>query len=90
MNMDTFQIPAFITVVLALISLIILPTTSLALSRTPAKAAVKGSDSSDGVACDLPPSVEIDESDNSLQDTGPPSMDTRVLEKYSTATFAMG
>lgn len=90
MNVDTLQIPALITIILALTSLVILPVTSMAMSRTPAKAEIKGSDSSDGSACDLPPSLELETTADKNQSDGQPFMDTRAAEKFKTATFAMG
>ena len=90
MNVDALQIPSCITIIVALISLLVLPATSLAMSKTPAKAGVKGSDSSDGAACDLPPTLEPGTAADRAQGEGPPLLDTRAAEKLKTATFAMG
>jgi hypothetical protein len=62
----------------------------MALSKNLGTEVVNVSDSSEGAACDLPPTLEIDGTSDSSQHSGLPLMDQRAVEKFKTATFAMG
>jgi hypothetical protein len=90
MNLETLQIPALVTTVLALISLIVLPVTAMALSKIPGADAAGNSDSSGGASCDLPPTLEIEGTEDGTDLSSLPLMDKRTVEKFKTATFAMG
>jgi hypothetical protein len=90
MNLEMLQIPVFAAVLFALASLIVMPVTSMALSGSLEADIVKTSDSSEGTACDLPPTLEISSTADSRQDSGLPLLDQRAVEKFRTATFAMG
>jgi hypothetical protein len=90
MNLDTLLIQAFLTIILALTSLIVLPVTALMALENPVAALAKDSDGPEGAACDLPPTVEIVGKDAVLPGSEMPSIDKRAVEKFKTATFAMG
>ena len=90
MNLETIQIPAFITMLFTIAALFVVPLKALALSRIAAPVLAKSSESKDGAACDLPPTVQVDSTVDSRRNDGAPPMDQRAVEKYKTATFAMG
>ena len=90
MNLETFQIPAFITVILALSSLIVIPVAAVALSKLPVMAFAKDSGSPEGAACNLPPTVELPGKTSGVKDDGLPTIDKRKTGDIRTATFAMG
>ena len=90
MNLETLQIPALVATVLALISLIAIPAAAMALSKIPDTDAAKNSDPSVGAACDLPPTLEIEGTADSTDLSALPLMDKRTVDKFKTATFAMG
>lgn len=90
MYQETFQIPAFVTIILALTSLIVIPVVAMAASKDPVAVLVKSSDAPGGVACDLPPTVEIEGKGSKFPDSELPSMDSKTAGDVKTATFAMG
>ena len=90
MNLETLQIPAFVTIILALSSLIVIPVTAMAMSKLPVTVSAKSSDSPDGAACDLPSAVELKGKTSELSDGQVPPMDKRATGNIKTATFAMG
>jgi len=90
MNFETLQIPAFVTIILALSSLIVIPVTAMAMSKLPVTVSAKSSDAPDGAACDLPPTVELKGKTAELTDGQLPPMDKRATGNIKTATFAMG
>ena len=90
MNLEILQIPAFVTVFLALISLVLIPASTMAMSRLPADASQRNGDTVDGAACDLPPLVEVEGDGNSSTADGAPPLDREAAKDYLTATFAMG
>ena len=90
MNIETFQLPAFVTIILALSSMIVIPLTAMALSKIPVPVSAKTSDAPDGAACALPPTVELEEKTAELTDGQLPPLDKRTTGNIKTATFAMG
>ncbi len=90
MTLETLQIPALVATVLALISLIAIPAAAMALSKIPDTDAEGSSGPSGGAACDLPPTLEIERTADSTGLSAPPLMDKRTVDKFKTATFAMG
>lgn len=90
MTLETLQIPALVATVLALISLIAIPAAAMALSKITDTDAAKNSDSPLGAACDLPPTLEIEGTADSTDLSALPLMDKRTVDKFKTATFAMG
>jgi hypothetical protein len=90
MNIESFNIPAFITIILALSSLIVIPQAAMAGSKNSVAIPAKSSDSPEGAACDLPPIQELEGKGAELSDSGLSLLDKRVPEKFKTATFAMG
>ena len=90
MNLETLQIPAFVTIFLTLSSLIVIPVTALAMSKLPVTVSAKSSDASEEAACDLPPAVELKGKTAELTDGQLPPMDKRATGNIKTATFAMG
>jgi hypothetical protein len=90
MNLETLQIQAFVTIILALTSLIVIPVTAMAMSKLPVTVLAKSSGSLDGTACDLPPTVQIEGKTAESTDGQQPPMDKRATGNIKTATFAMG
>ena len=90
MDLESIQIPVLTAAIIALATLVLLPTAALAMSRLPTQASAKSSDASDGAACDLPPYVEIEEREDKTFSDGLPPLDKEVAGEYKTATFAMG
>jgi hypothetical protein len=90
MNLEMLQIPAFVTIILALSSLIVIPATAMALSKIPVEVSAKSSDALDGAACGLPPVVELEGKAAQLTDGQLPPIDKRTTGDIKTATFAMG
>ena len=90
MTLETLQIPALVATVLTLISLIAIPAVAMALSKIPDTDAAKNSDSPVGATCDLPPTLEIEGTEDGTDLSSLPLMDKRTVEKFKTATFAMG
>jgi hypothetical protein len=90
MNLETLQIPALVTTVLALISLMVIPVKAMALSKSPGTDAAGNSGPSGGAGCNLPPTLEMEGTANSTDFSELPPMDKRTVEKFKTATFAMG
>jgi len=90
MNVEMLQIPSFITIIIALGSLLVMPVTAMALSKIPAEESGKNAVATNGSACDLPPNVEIEGKGVALPNNELPPMDRRTADKIKTATFAMG
>ena len=90
MNLETFQLPAFVTIILALSSMIVIPATAMALSKLPVAVSAKNSDAPDGAVCALPPTVELEGKTAELTDGQLPPLDKRTTGNIKTATFAMG
>ena len=90
MSIDAFQLPAFVTIILALSSMVVIPVTAMALSKTPVAVSEKISDAPDGAACSLPPTVELEGKNAEPSNGQLPPMDIRAAGNIKTATFAMG
>ena len=90
MNIETFQLPAFVTIILALSSMVVIPVTAMALSKIPVAVSAKISDAPDGAACALPPTVELEGKSAELTNGQLPFMDKKAAGNIKTATFAMG
>ena len=90
MNVETLQIPALVTIIIAFAVLLALPLAALSGSRVPVTAAVKSSGSSSNASCDLPPVLDGGDALQDRRPGGPPALDLKVPEKFKTATFAMG
>jgi hypothetical protein len=90
MNLETIQIPAFVAVIFAVTTFLLVPTAAMAMSKLPVGASEKKADSTDGAACELPPFVDIEGHEGEAAQRGLPPLDKEVTEKYKTATFAMG
>ena len=61
MSFDTTQIHAFAAVLFAIASILVMPVTAMAMSKSPDGVSTQSSDSADGPACELPPLLEIDD-----------------------------
>ena len=90
MNLEMFQIQAFVAIIVALGSMLVLPVTAMALSKIPVEISAKSSDAPDGTACDLPPTVELKGKTAEPTDGQQPPVDKRATGNIKTATFAMG
>ena len=90
MNLEMFQIPAFVAIIVALGSMLVFPVTAMALSKIPVEVSAKSSDAPDGAACELPPMVELKGETAELTDGQLPPIDKRTTGDIKTATFAMG
>jgi hypothetical protein len=90
MNQEMIYIPALITIILALTSLIVMPIVAIADSKDPLQFSEKSSDAPEGSACDLPPVVEIEGKGAEFFNKELPPMGKRKIEDIKTATFAMG
>jgi len=90
MNLEALQIPAFITIILTLTSLIVMPIVVMAESKDPLPVSDKSSDVPEGSACDLPPTVDIEGKNAVPPGSELPSIDNRATDNFRTATFAMG
>ncbi|MCJ7500485.1 hypothetical protein MUP29_09530 [bacterium] len=90
MNIETFQIPTFVTIILALSSMVVIPVTAMALSKIPVGISGKTPDAPDGAACALPPTLELEGNTAELTNGRLPAMDKKAAGNIKTATFAMG
>jgi hypothetical protein len=91
MNLETFHIPAFITITFALTAFMIIPVVAaMAGSKIPEALSATRSDSPDGAACALPPTVELEGNTAELTNGQLPPMDKKAAGNTKTATFAMG
>ena len=90
MDIETFHIPSFVAIILALSSMIVIPMTAMALSKIPVAVFAKTSDAPDGTACALPPTVELEGKTAELTDGQLPPLDKKTTGNIKTATFAMG
>jgi len=90
MNLETLQTPAFITIILALTSLIVMPVVAMAGSKDLLQVTAKNSDTPEGSVCDLPPILDLEGKGTELPDSEPPLLDKRAAKMFKTATFAMG
>jgi hypothetical protein len=90
MDIETFHIPSFVAIILALSSMIVIPVTAMALSKIPVAVFAKTSDAPDGAVCALPPTVELEGKTAELTDGQLPPLDKKTTGNIKTATFAMG
>ncbi|MCJ7499030.1 hypothetical protein MUP29_02135 [bacterium] len=90
MNMETFHIPAFLTIIFALTAFLIISVAAMAGSKIPEALSAIRSDSPDGVACALPPTLELEGNTAELTNGRLPAMDKKAAANIKTATFAMG
>ncbi|MDF1524834.1 MAG: hypothetical protein RRA15_02555 [bacterium] len=90
MNIETFQIPTFLTVILALSSMLVIPVAAMALSKIPLGISAKTSDAPDGAACALPFTVELEGKTAEPGNGQLPPMDKKATGNIKTGTFAMG
>ena len=90
MNLETFHIPAFVSIIFALTAFLIIPAAAMAGSKIPEALSAIRSDSPDGAACALPPTVELEGNTAELTNGQLPPMDKKAAGNIKTATFAMG
>lgn len=90
MNIETFHIPAFITIIFAMTTFWVIPVAAMAGSKTPEASSAIRSESPDGAACALPPTVELEGNTAEPSNGQLPPMDKKETGNIRTATFAMG
>ena len=90
MNVETLHIPAFVTIIFALTSFLVIPAAAMSGSKIPETLSSIRSDSPDGAACALPPTVELEGKTEELTENRLPLMGERAAGNIKTATFAMG
>jgi hypothetical protein len=90
MNLETFHIPVFITIIFAMTTFLVVPVAALAGSKIREASSAIRSESPDGAACSLPPTVELEGKAAEPGNGQLPPMDKKETGNIKTASFAMG
>lgn len=90
MDLETLPVYILLIAFFALTSWGILPVPAGAAAGKSDRVSAYGKDSPGGSACDLPPLLSDDLKGKNRVDPGAPPLDSKVPEKFKTATFAMG